>query len=124
MVRVLLVEDNAVYRSSLELLLGLQAGIEVVGAVGTGDEAAVEAMRLAADVVLMDYRLPGIDGADATRAVVATSGAAVICLTAEATPEERDDVLRAGAVGLVEKGGPIEGLAEAIRGAAPPPSGQ
>jgi len=118
--RLLLVEDNAVYRSSLELLLGLQAGLEVVGAVGSGDEAADAASRLRADVVLMDYRLPGIDGAAATRAVIASSGAAVVCLTAEATPEERDEVVRAGAVGLVEKGGPIETLAAAIREAAPP----
>jgi len=64
--------------------------------------------------------LPGIDGAAATRAVVASSGAAVLCLTAEATPEERDEVLGAGAVGLVEKGGPIEALAAAIREAAAP----
>jgi DNA-binding NarL/FixJ family response regulator len=94
----------------------------VVGAVGTGDEAAEAAVRLHADVVLMDYRLPGIDGAAATRAVTSSSGAAVVCLTAEATPEERDEVVRAGAVGLVEKGGPIEALAAAIRGAASPES--
>jgi DNA-binding NarL/FixJ family response regulator len=121
--RVLLVEDNEVYRSSLELLLGLQTGLEVVGAVGSGDEAAEAASRLRADVVLMDYRLPGIDGAVATRAVIASSGAAVLCLTAEATPEERDEVLRAGAVGLIEKGGPIEVLAAEIRSAAPPSVG-
>jgi DNA-binding NarL/FixJ family response regulator len=120
--RLLLVEDNEVYRSSLELLLALQPGLEVVGAVGTGDEAAEAAVRLHADVVLMDYRLPGIDGAAATRAVTSSSGAAVVCLTAEATPEERDEVVRAGGVGLVEKGGPIEALAAAIRGAASPES--
>ena len=67
----------------------------------------------------MDYRLPGIDGAAATRAVIARSGAAVVCLTAEATAEEREDVLRSGAVALVEKGGPVDVLADAIRGAAP-----
>ena len=100
--RVLLVEDNAVYRSSLELLLGLQSGLEVVGAVGTGDEAAEAARVLAADVVVMDYRLPGLDGAAATRAVIASSGAAVVCLTAEATADEREEILRAGAVALVE----------------------
>ena len=111
-------EDNAVYRSSLELLLGLQSGLEVVGAVGTGDEAAEAARELAADVVLMDYRLPGLDGAAATRAVIASSGAAVVCLTAEATPDEREEILRAGAVALVEKGSPIDGLAGAIRAAA------
>ena len=52
--------------------------------------------------------------------MIASSGAAVVCLTAEATTEERDEVLRAGAVGLVEKGVPIEALTAAIREAAPP----
>lgn len=118
-IRVLLVEDNAVYRSSLELLLGLQAGLEVVGAVGSGADAAGAARELDADVVVMDYRLPGLDGAAATRAVIEASGAAVVCLTAEATAEERERVLRAGAVGLVEKGVAVDRLADAIRGAAP-----
>ena len=117
-IRVLLVEDNDVYRSSLELLLGLQPGLEVVGAVASGAGAADAARRLAPDVVVMDYRLPGLDGAAATRAVIEASGAAVLCLTAEATAEEREEILRAGAVGLVEKGGTVDGLAEAIRGAA------
>ena len=118
MIRVLLVEDNDVYRASLELLLGLQPGLEVVGAVGAGDEAADAASRLGADVVVMDYRLPGLDGAAATRAVAAACRAAVVCLTAEATVEERDEIRRAGAVALVEKGDPIESLAAAIRAAA------
>lgn len=122
--RVLLVEDNDVYRSSLELLLGLQEGIEVVGAVGAGDEAAGCARDLAPDVVVMDYRLPGLDGAAATRAVIAAAGAAVVCLTAEATEDEREEILRAGAVALVEKGSPIEGLAAAIRAAAAPAPGR
>lgn len=117
-IRVLLVEDNEVYRASLELLLGLQPGLQVVGAVGDGTEAADAAARQAADVVLMDYRLPGLDGAAATRAVLAESGAAVVCLTAEATPEEREAILRAGASGLVEKGDSIEALAAAVRAAA------
>jgi DNA-binding NarL/FixJ family response regulator len=115
---VLLVEDNEVFRSSLELLLSLQSGIEVVGSVGTGDEAPIAARELGPDVVLMDYRLPGMDGAAATRGVVASSGAAVVCLTAEATEEEREAILSAGAVALVEKGGPIDALAAAIRAAA------
>ena len=118
MIRVLLVEDNDVYRSSLELLLGLQPGIAVVGAVGTGTEAAEAASRHRADVVLMDFRLPGLDGAEATREVVAASGAAVVCLTAEATAEERGEIVRAGASALVEKGDSIDALAAAIRSAA------
>ena len=95
-IRVLLVEDNDVYRSSLELLLGLQEGFEVVGAVGSGAEAADAARELAADVVVMDYRLPGLDGAAATRAVIEASGAAVVCLTAEASADERDGDPRGG----------------------------
>ena len=117
-IRVLLVEDNDVFRSSLELLLGLQPGLEVVGAIASGSGAADAARQLAPDVVVMDYRLPGLDGAAATRAVIESSGAAVLCL-AEATADEREEILRAGAVGFVEKGGTVDGLAEAIRGAAP-----
>jgi DNA-binding NarL/FixJ family response regulator len=121
-VRLLLVEDNDVYRSSLELLLALQDDLEVVGAVGTGDAASTAAAQLRPDVVVMDYRLPGLDGAEATRAVIASSGAAVVCLTAEATTEERAKIVTAGAVALVEKGGSIEALASVIRIAAGNPT--
>ena len=69
-----------------------------------------------ADVVVMDFRLPGMDGAAATAAVrSACPAAAVVCLTAEATEAEREAVLAAGAVALVEKGRPIEELVTAIR---------
>jgi DNA-binding NarL/FixJ family response regulator len=119
-VRVLLVEDNDVYRSSLELLLGLRPGLEVVGAVASGTDAPRAARELGPDVVVMDYRLPGLDGAAATRAVLDASAAAVVCLTAEANAEEREAILRAGAVALVEKGDSIDGLADAIRAAARP----
>ena len=66
----------------------------------------------------MDYRLPGLDGAAATRAVRAAGRAAIVCLTAEATADEREAILDAGAVAVVEKGGPVERLADAIRAAA------
>jgi DNA-binding NarL/FixJ family response regulator len=118
-VRILLVEDNEVYRSSLELLLGLQEGMRVVGSVAEGGIAAQACVETQADVVLMDFRLPGMDGAAATAAVrSACPAAAVVCLTAEATEADREAVLAAGAVGLVEKGRPIEELVTAIRRAA------
>ncbi len=117
-IAILLVEDNEVYRSSLELLLALQPDLEVVGAVSSGSDAPRAVGELAPDVVVMDYRLPGLDGAEATRAVRAAATTAVVCLTAEATAEERDEILRAGAVEVVEKGGPVERLADAIRAAA------
>ena len=116
--RVLLVEDNEVYRSTLELLLDGRDGLEIVGSIAAGDEAASAAASLGPDIVLMDFRLPGLDGAGATAAVLAASPeSAVICLTAEATDADRRSVLAAGAVGLVEKGAPIDDLVRAIQSA-------
>jgi DNA-binding NarL/FixJ family response regulator len=118
-IRILLVEDNEVYRSSLELLLGMQEGLEVVASVGDGTAAVDACVQSHADVVLMDYRLPGLDGAEATAALrTGCSRAAVLCLTAEATESERQAVIAAGAVGFVEKAQPIEQLVRAIRRAA------
>jgi DNA-binding NarL/FixJ family response regulator len=115
-IRILLVEDNDVYRSSLELLLGLHDGLQVVGSVAEGSSAAGVCAATSADVVVMDYRLPGSDGAAATAAVLSACPAtAVVCLTAEATEAERQAVLAAGAVALVEKGRPLEELVRAIR---------
>ena len=117
-IRVLLVEDNDVYRSTLELLLAQQAGIEVVGAVADGNAGGAAVADLTPDVVLMDFRLPGLDGAAATAALMAAHpGAAVVCLTAEATDDERLAVLAAGAGALVEKGTATADLVEAIRSA-------
>jgi DNA-binding NarL/FixJ family response regulator len=117
-IRIVLVEDNDVYRASLELLLGLQEDLEVVQGVSDGTYAAAACRAAEADVVLMDYRLPGIDGAAATRAVLAACPtAAVVCLTAEATEEEDEAVREAGAAALIRKGGPIDELVAAIRNA-------
>jgi len=118
-IRILLVEDNDVYRASLELLLGLQRELEVVGGVADGADAAEACATAGADVVLMDFRLPGVDGAAATRSVLDTCPhAAVVCLTAEATDAEDEAVRAAGAAALIRKGGSIEELVEAIRRAA------
>jgi DNA-binding NarL/FixJ family response regulator len=118
-IRILLVEDNDVYRASLELLLGLEPDVEVVGGVSEGVAAAGACAETRADVVLMDFRLPGIDGAGATASVLAACpGAAVVCLTAEATDLEDEAVRAAGASALVRKGGPISELVDAIRAAA------
>ena len=117
-IRILLVEDNDVYRASLELLLALEPGVQVVGEVSDGASAARMCAETGADVVVMDFRLPGLDGAAATAAVLdACPGVAVVSLTAEATEIEDEAVRAAGAAALIRKGGSLEELVAAIRGA-------
>jgi DNA-binding NarL/FixJ family response regulator len=120
-IRVVLVEDNKVFREALELLLGLRTDMEVVASVPDGSDAAEVAARLKPDVVLMDYRLPGLDGVQATRAVkVACPEAAVVCLTASANLRERDALMEAGAVGCLRKDDGLDAIVDAIRDAARP----
>jgi DNA-binding NarL/FixJ family response regulator len=118
-IRVVLVEDNDVFREALELLLGLRSEIRVVASVADGADAARVTAELCPDVVLMDYRLPGLDGVQATRAVLlACPETAVVCLTAEATARERDALLEAGAVGCLEKDEGLDAIVAAIHDAA------
>jgi DNA-binding NarL/FixJ family response regulator len=118
-IRVLLVEDNDVFREALELLLGLRSDMRVVASVPDGNEAAAAAAKLKPDVVVMDYRLPGLDGVQATRAVmVACPETAVVCLTASANLRERDALVEAGAVACLRKDIGLDAIVEAIVEAA------
>ena len=118
-IRVVLVEDNEVFREALELLLGLRDDIAVVASVPDGTDAAAAAVEFTPDVVLMDYRLPGLDGVQATRAVrEAAPETAVVCLTASANLRERDALIEAGAVDCLRKDQGLEAIVEAIRAAA------
>ena len=103
-VRVVLVEDNDVFRETLELLFGMRDEVRVVGSASSGDNAPDLVRRVEPDVVLMDYRMPGLNGAEATGAVLAAAPRTkVICLTASVTSEEVDEVLAAGAIACVTK---------------------
>ena len=116
---VVLVEDNDVFREALELLLGLRPDIRIIASVSAGADAARVAAELCPDVVLMDYRLPGLDGVQATRAVLgACPETAVVCLTAEATSREREALFEAGAVGCLEKDEGMDAIVAAIHEAA------
>ena len=118
-IRVVLVEDNEVFREALELLLGLRDDIAVVASVPDGTDAAAAAAEFTPDVVLMDYRLPGLDGVQASRAVrEAAPRTAVVCLTASANLRERDALIEAGAVDCLRKDQGLEAIVEAIRAAA------
>ncbi|HEY6835916.1 MAG TPA: response regulator transcription factor [Gaiellaceae bacterium] len=118
---LVLVEDNDVFREALELLLGLRPEMKVIASVGDGTEAARVVGDLCPDVVLMDYRLPGLDGVQATRLVLeACPETAVVCLTAEASARERKALIEAGAVGCLEKDEGLDAIVDAIRTAARP----
>jgi DNA-binding NarL/FixJ family response regulator len=118
-IRLVLVEDNQVFREALELLLGLQSDIEVVASVGEGSSAADAVRAHQPDVVLMDYRLPGLDGVQATRAVrEASPEVAVVCLTASANLREVDALYEAGAVACLSKDQELDEIVAAIRDAA------
>jgi len=120
-IRVVLVEDNEVFRDALELLLGLQADMAVVASVADGTDAAGVVSELRPDVVLMDYRLPGLDGVQATSAVLAACPeTAVVCLTASASLRERDALLEAGAIGFLRKDDGLDAIVAAIRDASRP----
>ena len=118
-IRILLVEDNQVFREALELLLGLSSDVEVVASVGDGSEAVGAVAEHEPDVVLMDYRLPGLDGVQATSAVRdAAPDVAVVCLTASANAREIEALYAAGATACLTKDQELETIVDAIRQAA------
>jgi len=118
-VRILLVEDNEVFRDALELLLGMRTDVEIVASVGDGAAAVSAAVEHRPDVVLMDYRMPGMDGIQATTQVVeALPGVAVVALTASADAAERVALVEAGAVACLTKDQELEEIVAAILDAA------
>jgi DNA-binding NarL/FixJ family response regulator len=120
-VRVALVEDNRVFREALELLLGMRPDVEVVAAVENGNDVVQLCHDHGPDVVVMDYRLPGLDGVQATAALRrACPDVAVVCLTASANVREMQALTDAGAVACLTKDEELDDIVAAIRDAARP----
>ena len=118
-VRVLLVDDQALFREALATLLAVRDDVEVVGEAGDGDEALRQAADLAPDVVLMDLRMPVLDGIAATRRLhVEQPAVRVIALTTFDDDEDVFAALRAGAVGYLLKDVSSARLVEAVLAAA------
>ena len=118
-VRVLLVDDQALLRAGFRMVLEAQEGIAVVGEAGDGDEAVRETARLSPDVVLMDVRMPGTDGIQATRIISEQHPASrVLILTTFDLDEHAFAGLRAGASGFLLKDVPPTELISAIRSVA------
>jgi DNA-binding NarL/FixJ family response regulator len=116
--RVLLVDDHDVFRRGLAQLLRAE-GLTVLAEASSGEAGVRLAAELRPDVVLMDYRLPGMDGVQATRAVLeACPETAVVCLSASANLRERDALTEAGAVACLSKDEGLDAIVAAIRVAA------
>jgi DNA-binding NarL/FixJ family response regulator len=117
--RILLVDDQELLRMGFRMVLEAQADFEVVGEAGDGAEGVALAGRLEPDVILMDVRMPGMDGVQATRALVAAGcRARIIILTTFDLDEYAHAALRAGASGFLLKDAQPPDLLSAIRAVA------
>ena len=118
-IRVLVVDDQAVVREGLARILAGEADLDVVGQAPDGAAAVRQAAALAPDVVLMDIRMPVLDGLTATREVIAARSATrVVILTTFDLDEYVFEALRSGATGFVVKDAPAEDIVRAVRAAA------
>jgi DNA-binding NarL/FixJ family response regulator len=118
-IRVLIADDQRVVRDGLTMLVGLIDGVDVVGTAGDGLEAVKCAERERPDVILMDLRMPGMDGVEATRRIRATLPATqVLVLTTYADDESLFPALQAGARGYLTKDADAEEIERAIKALA------
>jgi len=116
LIRVLLADDQALVRAGFRMILKAEPGIEVVGEAGDGAEAVSRAQELEPDVVLMDVRMPEMDGIEATRRIVGNDDAPrVLVLTTFDLDEYVYEALRAGASGFLLKDAPEDQLLAGIR---------
>ncbi|MGD1216907.1 response regulator [Streptomyces krungchingensis] len=115
-IRVLLVDDQPMIRTGFRLILEAEPDMIVVGEAGDGQAGVEDTRTLQPDVVLMDIRMPRLDGVEATRLIVESGSAShIIMLTTFDLDEHVHDALRAGASGFLVKDGPADSLVEAIR---------
>jgi two-component system, NarL family, response regulator LiaR len=115
-IRVMVVDDHELVRSGLEAILDVIDDVELVAQAESGEEAVELCEKLHPDVVLMDLVMPRMDGATATRQIVATCpGTKVLALTSFSDPAMIEEVLRAGAIGCLLKNVTCDELATAIR---------
>jgi DNA-binding NarL/FixJ family response regulator len=116
MIRVVIADDQAVVRGGLRMILESDEGIEVAGEAGDGRQALDLVRRLDPDVVLMDIRMPVVDGIEATRRLTTAGGAArVLVLTTYDLDENVYDALKAGAAGFLVKTDSPARLLDAVR---------
>ena len=117
MIRVLIADDQALVRTGFRVILDAEPDFEVVGESPDGRAAIEDAARLRPDVVLMDIRMPNLDGIEATRRIVAAGnpGPRILILTTFDLDEYVYEALRAGAGGFLLKDAGVEELLHAVR---------
>jgi DNA-binding NarL/FixJ family response regulator len=116
MTRILLADDQALVRAGFRMILEAQPGLEVVGEASDGAEAVTLARQIQPDIILMDIRMPGIDGIEATRRLVQSGGVGrVLMLTTFDHDDHVYESFRAGASGFLLKNAPPEQLVAAVR---------
>ncbi|MGK8523202.1 response regulator [Nocardia asteroides] len=117
-IRVVVADDHAAIRAGLRMILDAEDDVEVVGEAADGDVAVAQAKALRPDVVLMDVRMPGVDGITATERITAGGLAKVLVLTTFDLDEYVFGTLRAGASGFVLKSTTGQALVDAVRAVA------
>jgi DNA-binding NarL/FixJ family response regulator len=115
---LLIVDDDALVRAGLRAVLGSEPDFEVIGEAGNGKEAIERAAELSPDLVLMDIRMPEMDGLEATRTIVKDGGPRVLILTTFELDEYVYEAMRVGASGFMLKRSSPEDLVTAVRIAA------
>ena len=115
-IRILIADDHKMVRDGLAALLGMKRDLEVIGAVGNGQEAVEKALALKPNVVIMDLMMPIMDGVEATREIrKAAPTVQILVLTTFGTSDGIAHAIEAGALGAMMKSADHEELAEAIR---------
>ena len=114
-IRVLLADDQQLVRTGFRMILADEEGIEVVGEAVNGQDAVDASERLAPDVVVMDIRMPVMDGVEATRRLAVEGGPSILVLTTFDADEHAVEAIRAGASGFLLKDVPPDDFVRAIR---------
>jgi DNA-binding NarL/FixJ family response regulator len=114
--RVLIVDDHQVFRDGLKLVINRQADMEVVGEAEDGEKAIALTRELLPDIIIMDVKMPLMDGAEATSRILAEMpGMKILALSIYADDGFMANMMRAGALGYILKGCDIEELSNTIR---------